>query len=125
MFCLLIPTLIALPLELPRRFRDIGRGMLGLDTGLAILVTIFPGNPLWYVRVIVLIVFAGIFLPLTSLRNDKNESICQNCPQYSLRSSNSCSGFKILRSRRAIADTQTLFGISDAREENISSFDEI
>jgi hypothetical protein len=71
--------------------------------------------------------FLITFVPLTKYRNDRNENICQKCPELSLRDSNKCSGFKIIRSRQAIAETQLRIGISDARESkrNVSSFEDI
>ena len=125
MFFLIAPTLLQLILHLPRPIKDIARFMLGLSTGFTMLIIL--GFPDLFVRFVVLIVFLLVFVPLTIVRNNKNESICQLCPELSLRSDNKCSGYKILRERAVIANTQLAFGISDINEvvTDVKSFDEI
>jgi hypothetical protein len=125
MFFLVVPTLLSVVFNPPRRFKDFSRGLLGLATGFAILIVFMPGPQLWYVRIIVLGVFLIIFGPLTIVRNDRNEAVCHSCPEYPKRGQLKCSGFKTLRERQIIADSYNILGISDAREQVVTSFDEI
>ena len=116
---LVIPTLLQLIIHLPRKIKDLGRLLLGLATGFSILIVLMPGSPVWYGRLIVLFVFLLIFIPLTVIRNDKNEAICRNCPEFPLRQSNSCTGYKILLQRQTIVNTQLIIGISDVHESEV------
>jgi hypothetical protein len=125
MLLLVLPTLLSVLLNPPRPFRDFSRGLLGLTTGFAPLIIFFPGQQLWYVRIIVLVVFSVIFFPLTGVRNKRNEDICLNCPELPNRAELKCSGYKVLRERQIIADSFNVLGISDAREQVVSSFDDI
>ena len=127
MSVLVIPTLLQLLLTIPRPIKDIARLSLGLSTGLTIVVGIFPGHPELLVRFIVIIVFLIVFIPLTVVRNEKNESICQSCPEILLRNELKCSGYKIKRERLAIANTQIKIGITDFNQvdSTVKSFDEI
>lgn len=127
MLSLIIPTIFQLILSLPRPVKDIARFLLGISTGLAFLVGIFPGYPDLLVRVIVLIVFAIVFVPLTIVRNNRNEFICYSCPELPQRETLRCSGYKFQRERAAIANTQLSFGISDINEIpiEVKSFDDI
>ena len=127
MTVLIIPTLLQLILPIPRAVKDIARLFLGFSTGLVIIVAIFPGHPDLLVRVIVIIVFTIVFVPLTIVRNNRNEAICQSCPELSLRDDLRCSGYKIKRERAAIANTQLRVGISDINQISldVQSFDDI
>ncbi|HKZ42115.1 MAG TPA: hypothetical protein VJ044_14215, partial [Candidatus Hodarchaeales archaeon] len=125
MIALVSPTLLSAVWIISRKVKDVSRGLLGIDTGFAVDIVVFPGHNVLLVRIIVLIAFLTIFLVLTRSRNQKNESICAVCPELPMRGSAQCSGYKALRIRRAIADTQLQFGITDAREVKTASFDEI
>ena len=127
MFALIVPTLLQLILSLPHPVKDAARFLLGLSTGLTLIVGIFPGYPDLLARAIVLIVYAIVFIPLTIVRNNRNEDVCKSCPELSLRSDLRCSGYKITRERTAIANTQLSLGISDINQINleVKSFDDI
>ncbi len=60
MIVLITPTLLSVIFNLPRQLKDLSRGFLGLSTGFAILIIFFPGQQLWYVRIIVLAIFLSI-----------------------------------------------------------------
>ena len=125
MFGLVLPTIMQLKFTIPRPIKDVARLLLGISTGLTILI-IF-GYPDLFVRLIVLMVFIVIYVPLTIVRNKRNESVCLVCPEYPLRSELKCDGYKVKRQRIAIANTQLIIGISDINEvsDNIKSFDDI
>ena len=127
MFVLITPTLLQLIFSIPRPIKDIARLLLGFSTGLTLLVGIFPGHPELIVRLIVLTVFTIVFIPLTVVRNNRNESICNSCPELPLRNELKCAGYKIKRERAAIASTQLALGISDINQvsSDVKSFEEI
>lgn len=125
MFILVLPTLLQLILSIPRPIKDVARLLLGISTGLSLLIVL--GYPDLLIRLIVLIVFIIIFVPLTIVRNNRNEAVCASCPQLALRSESKCSGFKFRREREAIANTQLTIGITDINEisNDVKSFDDI
>lgn len=127
MFALIAPTLLQLLLSIPRPVKDVARLLLGISTGLTFLVGIFPGHPDLLVRAIVIIVFLLAYIPLTVVRNNKNEAVCQSCSELPLRSDSKCSGYKIIRERLAIANTQLKLGITDINQVDlpVTSFDDI
>jgi hypothetical protein len=127
LFLLISPTLLQLLISIPRPIKDIARLSLGLSTGFTLLVVLFPGQQIIEVRIFALASFLFFYIPLTYVRNNRNEEICQNCPEFSERSESKCSGYKIRRERAAIANTQLKVGITDVNEVNIkvSSFEDI
>ncbi len=127
MFAFIAPTLLQLLIHIPRPIKDIARLLLGISTGLTFLVGIFPGHPDLLVRAIVIVVFLLAYIPLNVVRNNKNEAVCKSCPELPLRSDSKCSGYKIMRERLAIANTQLKIGITDINQVDlpVSSFDDI
>jgi hypothetical protein len=126
MTLLIIPTVITLVVRLPRLVRDLNKALLGLNTGLALVVIIL--HPLLIVKAIVILVLVPASLLVNKHRSIKDHKTCSNCPEFDKWSSYECSGTRSIGDRMSlihvIDQSQIPDGLKNANQE-VTKFEDL
>lgn len=102
MTVLLLPTVVAQLFKLPRPMRDVSKAILGMDSGLGILVITF--HPDLWARIAVILVAVPMIMIVETVRQKRDFNTCQRCPEFPNRLTYQCSGLKMVGNRMKIAD---------------------
>ncbi|MFW9993271.1 MAG: hypothetical protein ACFFD4_14605 [Candidatus Odinarchaeota archaeon] len=102
MTLLVLPTMITLMVRLPRIIRDLNKTILGLNTGLALVVIIL--HPLLIVKTIVIVVLITGSWLVEKHRARKDYKKCLECSDFDKRQSYECAGLQPVGDRLSLVN---------------------
>ncbi len=125
MTVLLIPTILSFFFSFPRPVRDINKSILGLDSGVGVIVVLF--HPQLWVKVVVIMVAIPSIVILEKIRGQRDLATCKKCPEYSRRKDLECSGFNVVGNRIKVADIMVQSVIPDPLQNTstVTSFEDL